>query len=657
MNLRNKMILYVSIPVVLTLLFLSGFAYWQASRSLDTEIREGMDKTAAYYAESVNLGLASKENLVAELATQFAISMPSEAELVKITAALTKGTEGVQDLYVAFPNKRFIDGSGWAPPADYDPTSRGWYKDASASQQTVYTKVYMDAITQKLAVSITKAVRVNGQVVAVVGVDLGLQSIADIVSKVKIKDTGKVTILSPDGDFVYHEKLKLEDNILKIDNGRLAAAGKAFLSGKPAFQEFTFGGVDRFYASHPIGKSGWVLLADVPKAEVFASVSTLALLMMIVSLVALLLIVAAIFYIAKSIAQPVQEVAAASGRIAAGDLTVRLQPDSRQDEIGVLKNSFIEMVASLREMVSHTNESAQHLAASSEELTASAGQSAHASESVAQAIVSMATGTDKQTRSINETVEAINGITRSIRSIADTSGKVAGLAEETGQAGESGKNALGRANTQMSAISGSTASVQAAVTELAGSSAKIVDIVNIITGIASQTNLLALNAAIEAARAGEQGRGFAVVADEVRKLAEQSETAAGQIAELIRGNVGNIDMAVRAMDEGSKNVSVGIQVMDEAGAAFASIDKLIGQVTQEIRAMASAIDAVAEGSEQVAHSAKEIETIAKGTAAQTESVSAATEEQTASAQEIASASQTLAQLAQGLQSLVGKFRL
>jgi len=209
----------------------------------------------------------------------------------------------------------------------------------------------------------------------------------------------------------------------------------------------------------------------------------------------------------------------------------------------------------------------------------------------------------------------------------------------------------------MGQISESSLAVQKAVDELSTSSQKIQEIVALITGIAGQTNLLALNAAIEAARAGEQGRGFAVVADEVRKLAEQSEEAAKQIASMIRGNVTSIDGAVQAVGKTSENVLAGMKVMEEAGKAFAKIASHIEGVSTEVTEMTGAIGEVATASSNVEKSVKQIELISRDTAAQTQTVSAATEEQSASAQEIASASQTLAQLAQELQGNIQRFRV
>ena len=168
------------------------------------------------------------------------------------------------------------------------------------------------------------------------------------------------------------------------------------------------------------------------------------------------------------------------------------------------------------------------------------------------------------------------------------------------------------------------------VAKLGERSKEIGQIVDTISGIAGQTNLLALNAAIEAARAGEQGRGFAVVAEEVRKLAEQSQGAAKQIAGLIGEIRNDTDSAVVAMNEGTKEVRIGTEVVNNAGQSFRDIYTSVSDVTGQVREISAAIEQMAAGSQQIVSSVKEIDVISKDTSAQAQTVSAATEEQSAS---------------------------
>ncbi|MDF2930508.1 MAG: methyl-accepting chemotaxis sensory transducer, partial [Anaerospora sp.] len=188
-------------------------------------------------------------------------------------------------------------------------------------------------------------------------------------------------------------------------------------------------------------------------------------------------------------------------------------------------------------------------------------------------------------------------------------------------------------------------------------SKEIGQIVDTISGIAGQTNLLALNAAIEAARAGEQGRGFAVVAEEVRKLAEQSQNAAKQIATLISEIQGDTDKAVSAMNAGTREVKLGAEVVNASGVAFQEIVAMILKGSNQTKEISVAIEHIAAGSGQIVNSVNEINELSKTASAEAQTVSAATEEQAASMEEVASASQSLSHLAVNLQDDVSKFRI
>ena len=187
------------------------------------------------------------------------------------------------------------------------------------------------------------------------------------------------------------------------------------------------------------------------------------------------------------------------------------------------------------------------------------------------------------------------------------------------------------------------------VGKLGERSSEIGKIVDTISGIAGQTNLLALNAAVEAARAGEQGRGFAVVAEEVRKLAEQSQDAAKQIAGLINEIQVDTGKAVNAMKEGTREVKAGSEAVQDTGRTFDDIVNLVGQVSEQVNDISAAIEQMAASSQNIVTSVKHIDKISKEASAHTQTVSAATEEQLASMEEIASSSQALANLAQNLQ--------
>ncbi|WP_371364716.1 hypothetical protein SRRS_53170 [Sporomusa rhizae] len=362
-------------------------------------------------------------------------------------------------------------------------------------------------------------------------------------------------------------------------------------------------------------------------------------------------------FLAKLISKPLEGVVYEAKSIASGNLSTKDLIAESNDEVGVLTTEFNRMKANLRQLIKNVALASEQLAASSEELTASAEQSAQAATQIATTITEVADGTDQQAKAIDDTSATVEQMSAGIQQAAANSNTVAHTSDKTAGAAKAGLEAVGTAIEQMSYIETTVNTSAEVVAKLGERSKEIGQIVDTISGIAGQTNLLALNAAIEAARAGEQGRGFAVVAEEVRKLAEQSQEAAKQIAALINDIQIDTDKAVIAMADGTKEVKKGTEVVTVAGQSFGQIAKLIEEVSEEVKTISAAMQQMASGSQQIVLAVRDIDEIGKTTAGHTQTVSAATEEQSAAMEEIAANSQSLAKMAEELQRTIQKFKV
>ena len=327
------------------------------------------------------------------------------------------------------------------------------------------------------------------------------------------------------------------------------------------------------------------------------------------------------------------------------------------DEVGDLTREFGNMVTKLRQMVLRVQDTAEQVSSSSEELTDSAEQSAHAANQIAEAITKVTSGAEEQRASIDHARTAVNQMNNSIQQVAVKINNVTNSSNEAAKAANNGLATVETAINQMENIDKTVNKSSIVVIKLGERSSEIGQIVDTISGIASQTNLLALNAAIEAARAGEQGRGFAVVAEEVRKLAEQSQDAAKKIAVLIGEIQSETSNAVIAMNEGTKEVKAGTEVVASTGQSFKQIAILVSEVFSQVNEISASMQQLTDGSQQIVVSVKEMEFVIHGTVGQTQTVSASTEEQSASMEEIAASSQNLAKMAEHLKETIQGFKV
>lgn len=362
--------------------------------------------------------------------------------------------------------------------------------------------------------------------------------------------------------------------------------------------------------------------------------------------------------LSQRILKPIRDVNGQLMEIADGDadLTRKLTVRS-QDEIGELARHFNRMTDNLGSIIGQVSQSADSLALSSSKLTSDSGMTAATTERIADIMGTVASGTDKQMNDLQTNMTTVVEMFAAIQQIAVSVQDISDASLRSTDYAISGDESLQAASRQMASISRSIQCLSEQILGFVKRSQEIGSIVDVIKGIASQTNMLALNATIEAARAGEQGRGFAVVADQVRKLAEQS----GESASLIAGMAASIQTeaagAVTMMKSSMSEVEEGTAIIENAGRSFGeiriSIDSLAGQV-QEV---SGAVEEITAATDEIVVSIRNVTQISETTAANTQHVSAASQEQMASVEQIASSASKLSTMAQGLQGLVARFNV
>lgn len=343
-------------------------------------------------------------------------------------------------------------------------------------------------------------------------------------------------------------------------------------------------------------------------------------------------------------------------QVAQGDLLVRMN----QDKVGELRPiavSINQMSDTWQSLILHVHQTAEKTASLAENLSVGAEQTSESTNQIVASIQDMASGAEIQAAGAQEMSRAMEEMAAGIQRIAEKSSLVSEASNNMSEKAENGNETVQAAVQQMNSLHSSVNHSAGMVKRLGDRSQAIGQIVEVITGISSQTNLLALNAAIEAARAGEHGRGFAVVASEVRKLAEQSEESARQIAELIEEIQADTTLGITSMDTGLKEVTAGLERIKAAGETFREILADTKNVAAEIQEVSAASEEMSAGAEEVTASVNELRQISKTSEANAQHAAESSGEQLAAMEQVAQSAVALRQLGHELQNLIGKFQV
>ncbi|OWI75447.1 methyl-accepting chemotaxis protein [Pseudomonas aeruginosa] len=459
-------------------------------------------------------------------------------------------------------------------PAGYDPRSRPWYKDAVAAGGLTLTEPYVDAATQELIITAATPVKAAGNTLGVVGGDLSLKTLVQIINSLDFSGMGYAFLVSGDGKILVHpDKEQVMKTLSEVYPQNTPKIGSGF-------SEAELHGNTRILSFSPVkGLSGldWYIGISVDKDKAYAMLTKLRTSAIVAALIAVVAIVLLLGMLIRVLMQPLTDMGRAMQDIAQGegDLTKRLKVTSN-DEFGALAISFNRFVERIHESI--------------REVAGTARQLHDVAQLVVNASNSSMANSDEQSNRTNSVAAAINELGAAAQEIARNAADASHHASDANHQAEDGKQVVEQTIRAMNELSEKISASCANIEALNSRTVNIGQILEVIKGISEQTNLLALNAAIEAARAGEAGRGFAVVADEVRNLAHRAQESAQQIQKMIEELQVGAREAVATMTESQRYSLESVEIANRAGERLGSVTSRIGEIDSMNQSVATATE-------------------------------------------------------------------
>ena len=626
MKFSHKILLAAALVVAVAFACFILFNDYRQRQALRSSTESSMQELGSLTTSNIQTWLESRMQLLQSLAQQIAVD-GNGADSLKRSVGLPAYTGNFQLSYFGGQDGVMFSVPAGNRPADYDPRARGWFKAATGAGQTVVTEPYIAASSGKLVITVATPVQHQNQFIGVAGADIDLSSVSAIINSLNFGGHGHAFIVSADGKILIHPDSKL---ILK-------SLSEAYPDGapqvSPGMKEVTVNGKTQFISFTQVKgvpSAKWYVALVLEQDTAFAMLSEFRTSAIIAMAIAVVIIISLLGMLIRMLMQPLHVMGRAMHDIAEGegDLTKRLTIHGN-DEFGALGQSFNRFV--------------ERIHGSIREVSSATGQVNEVALRVVAASNSSMFNSDQQASRTNSVAAAINQLGAAAQEIAQNAALASQHSSDARSLAEEGQQVVDKTISAMHQLSAKISDSCGNIETLNSNTVNIGQILEVITSISQQTNLLALNAAIEAARAGEAGRGFAVVADEVRNLAHRTQDSAQQVQKMIEELQVGAREAVNTMTESQRESESSVGIANQAGERLLSVTQRIGEIDGMNQSVATATEEQTAVVESINVDISEINTL--------------NQEGVENLQATLRACSDLEQQASRLKQLVGSFRI